>query len=367
MSEQQDSLSIVKTCVRCNNNLVRGVVSCSGCALPYHPSCARLSSKTSSGSFNKCCGSRPSSPTIMSTDDFQKMLTDAIAGLHVKLSEENSVVLNTVKSIDKKLDSLVERVSSNEKTIKVMSSRLDKVEGGDSSFTQPLHGFEKQRFVEDSKHSELVGNNGQNQRTVGTIKIAETGVADPSGSRRGEPQDCLQEQYTIYNTDKKVGKVGSSYQHISHTHDSQTHPTRPSDGVLHSSSFEIYYQNVRGLRTKLLTLRKSIPVNSAVVFVFTETWLHSSINSNELGFKNFTIYRCDRSSLTSSSLRGGGVLIAVNNDFPSVLIPTRCSTIEMVFIRVKVFGVWHIFGAVYIPPNSNVNVYNDFFRNFKCY
>lgn len=55
------------------------------------------------------------------------------------------------------------------------------------------------------------------------------------------------------------------------------------------------------------------------------------------------------------SRRGGGVLIAVNNNFPSSFIPIDCNIVEMIFVRVKIYGTWHIVGAVYIPPNSNIN------------
>ena len=50
------------------------------------------------------------------------------------------------------------------------------------------------------------------------------------------------------------------------------------------------------------------------MIAFSETWLHEGILRGELGMENFTIFRCDRSKLTSSNERGGGVLIAVRSN-----------------------------------------------------
>lgn len=78
-----------------------------------------------------------------------------------------------------------------------------------------------------------------------------------------------------------------------------------------NSTFMVYYQNVRGLRTKLPSLRESFATSSTLpdVFIFTETWLTEVISDAEQGLKGYNIYRFDRSLLTSSCLRGGGVLI----------------------------------------------------------
>lgn len=69
---------------------------------------------------------------------------------------------------------------------------------------------------------------------------------------------------------------------------------------------EIYYQNVRGVRTKLRLLTCNALLCSYDVVVFTETWLTSDFYDNELGFSNFELYRCDRDSIKSQCSRGGG-------------------------------------------------------------
>mgnify|MGYP002775177509 CR=1 FL=1 len=66
--------------------------------------------------------------------------------------------------------------------------------------------------------------------------------------------------------------------------------------------------------TKLSNLSTSTDVLDYDVIAFSETWLHEGILRGELGMENFTIFRCDRSKLTSSNERGGGVLIAVRSN-----------------------------------------------------
>jgi len=86
-----------------------------------------------------------------------------------------------------------------------------------------------------------------------------------------------------------------------------------------------YYQNVRGLRTKLNTLRCNfILFDSYDIIILTETWLTPNIDNAELGFVGYHIFRFDRNSHTSSSTRGGGVLIAIKSNLKASLILNNC-------------------------------------------
>lgn len=75
-----------------------------------------------------------------------------------------------------------------------------------------------------------------------------------------------------------------------------------------SEPIQIYYQNVRGVRTKIHELRVNIPLFNYNVYAFSETRLNSNTNSEELGFVDCNIYRFDRNASTSDCLRGGVVL-----------------------------------------------------------
>jgi len=71
-----------------------------------------------------------------------------------------------------------------------------------------------------------------------------------------------------------------------------------------------YYQNVRGLRTKINVIKCSVSSFFYDYIILSETWLNEEFNDNELGFSQYNIFRCDRNINTSNLSRGGGVLCA---------------------------------------------------------
>ncbi len=98
------------------------------------------------------------------------------------------------------------------------------------------------------------------------------------------------------------------------------------------NSLSIYYQNVRGLNTKLTDLYLNSSNFNFHIIGFTETWLKPHIFDNEILNSEFQIFRCDRLNRI-----GGGVLFAVHSSIPSedVLVPGTDS-FEFKCIRVYV-------------------------------
>lgn len=123
--------------------------------------------------------------------------------------------------------------------------------------------------------------------------------------------------------------------------------------------YSVYYQNVRGMRTKLNILSESIASISYDVLVLTETWLTPNFYNNELYMDNFTVYRKDRLADTSPFSRGGGVLVAVSNNIQSIGLPSS-PNIEDVFVLLGSGKNIVIMGAVYFPPRSPSDVYQSF-------
>lgn len=128
---------------------------------------------------------------------------------------------------------------------------------------------------------------------------------------------------------------------------------------LKQQKIKCYYQNVRGIRTKLPILLTSAATISSDIFILTETWLDPGINSAELGFPNFNIYRMDRNSKTSAKKRGGGVAIAISKSLSSSKISTKNPFIEQLFVNVKTSSGKIIVGCAYLPPNSDVQSYSN--------
>src|SRR5436190_6446778 len=104
-----------------------------------------------------------------------------------------------------------------------------------------------------------------------------------------------------------------------------------------SRHLRLYYQNVRGLNTKLTQLYLNVlPVNYDVL-VFTETWLTDSIRDSELLDQRYNIYRTDRNRAVTGKTRGGGVLIAVNDSFihQQQQISSDLRNIELLCVKIQ--------------------------------
>lgn len=115
----------------------------------------------------------------------------------------------------------------------------------------------------------------------------------------------------------------------------------------------IYYQNVRGLRTKLNTLRLALTETDFDVLVFTETWLDDSIPSSLFTCTNFIIYRCDRNPCNSTHTRGGGVLIACAASLNSTVIRHNYASLELLWVCIKLDCCSLFIGVIYIPPGRS--------------
>lgn len=76
----------------------------------------------------------------------------------------------------------------------------------------------------------------------------------------------------------------------------------------------IYYQNVRGLRTKSHLFYKSLLHTDYDVVCLTETWLLPGIYDEELFDSRYVVYRRDRNCDLVDKRLGGGVLIAVRKE-----------------------------------------------------
>lgn len=73
----------------------------------------------------------------------------------------------------------------------------------------------------------------------------------------------------------------------------------------------LYYQNCRGLRTKLNTLLMNALADSYDIIILSETWLIPTILDCEILDSRYSIFRCDRNRAATGKRDGGGVLVAV--------------------------------------------------------
>ena len=93
------------------------------------------------------------------------------------------------------------------------------------------------------------------------------------------------------------------------------------------------------------------------VIIGTETWLNSTINSNEIikSALGFNVYRKDRPNKSY-----GGVLIAVTNDLISSVVTDLDTDCEILWVQIDLIGTksLHI-GSFYRPPNSDMTALDN--------
>lgn len=131
------------------------------------------------------------------------------------------------------------------------------------------------------------------------------------------------------------------------------------------NSLSVYYQNCRGIRTKLNILYMNILSNCYDIIILIETWLTPHIFDNEYIDERYVVFRCDRNRSATNKKEGGGVLVAVRKTLNAVCIPYAVNPhIEHVLLQIT--GLcrqkYHI-GATYIPPNSSEETYLTHFEN----
>lgn len=118
----------------------------------------------------------------------------------------------------------------------------------------------------------------------------------------------------------------------------------------------IYYQNVRGLRSKtnsVLRQSHSLPFD---VYALTETNLTPSINNQELFPSSFNVYRDDDRPSVGSPCRG--VLIAIKNTLESSIfsIPST-SEVDFVSVKIKLHKTFVYLMCFYILPSQPLQTY----------
>lgn len=118
-----------------------------------------------------------------------------------------------------------------------------------------------------------------------------------------------------------------------------------------------------GIKSKFKTIRAALELSSYDVVVITETWFDDSVVTTELFNSNWSVFRCDRNSKTSVKTGGGGVLIAVKNNWRTVQLYPAIECIEQVWVQIELthsVSKYLTVGAVYLPPGSPKEKYEAF-------
>lgn len=127
-------------------------------------------------------------------------------------------------------------------------------------------------------------------------------------------------------------------------------------------NLDIYYQNVRGLKSKTDKFRSELLSSSFDVILLCETWLRDDIFTSELFDDRYIVYRNDRDNDAIDKADGGGCAIAVRKELFSTRIP-KFEVENDVWVSVEQANGGKLYCNVkYIELRSNLEVYEKHFE-----
>lgn len=131
------------------------------------------------------------------------------------------------------------------------------------------------------------------------------------------------------------------------------------------TSLDVFYQNVRGLRTKATEFFGNVLASCFPLIAISETWLCPDILSNDYFPQNYHVYRNDR-ALTGCKQKGGGVLLAVNKSLPCVLRSDIENAGESLWVEIHISKTEKLLvGVFYIPPDVAPEAFNKLISSIE--
>lgn len=130
---------------------------------------------------------------------------------------------------------------------------------------------------------------------------------------------------------------------------------------------DIYYQNVRGIRTKTNDIYNNVTLSNYPIIALTETWLNDNICNREIFDSRYIVYRRDRCLSRGSKKDGGGVLVAVSRNIPSARVESWESECEDIWVTLQI-NCGNIVKrialcVIYLPPPVRLESLGTFLEN----
>jgi hypothetical protein len=127
-------------------------------------------------------------------------------------------------------------------------------------------------------------------------------------------------------------------------------------------SLSIYYQNVRGLRTKQFEFYGNVCASNFDIISLSETWLNDQCYDQNLFPSRYTVYRSDRAYVNKDSV--GGILTAIDTSLGSCSRRydlELCS--ECVWVEIPTAdGISMLTGNHYFSPETEPEVITAYFH-----
>lgn len=129
------------------------------------------------------------------------------------------------------------------------------------------------------------------------------------------------------------------------------------------SKLKLYYQNIRGMRTKSKEFFVNLIANSYDIIFLCETWLTDGFYDSEFFDNRYVVFRVDRRVDLTGLTRGGGCLIAVKSSLSAMRRPEWELDKEDVWISVvHECGSKTNFNVRYVEDGNKLAGYDVHFK-----
>lgn len=126
----------------------------------------------------------------------------------------------------------------------------------------------------------------------------------------------------------------------------------------------IIYNNAHSLNNKIDDLKKIfLSAIDIDILAVTETWFKDDTSPSEILSNNsiFRFYFAHRNLAVTDKATGGGCMLVINDqNCSSSLIYSHSGHYEAIYVKVNKRGKKFLLALAYIPPNSDVQQYQDF-------
>ncbi|MCG8079022.1 MAG: endonuclease/exonuclease/phosphatase family protein, partial [Candidatus Thiodiazotropha taylori] len=125
-------------------------------------------------------------------------------------------------------------------------------------------------------------------------------------------------------------------------------PERKKTQKQSASSMRVLNINCQSIKKKQDRIENILDSVRPDIVIATETWLDPSITNNQFFPSNYKVFRRDRASGS-----GGGVLVAVRNEYLSEEVPELQTDCEIIWVRINLVDVKNLYICSYYNPKTS--------------
>lgn len=125
------------------------------------------------------------------------------------------------------------------------------------------------------------------------------------------------------------------------------------------NNLKIAHINTRSILAGFSEFKENLISNDYDIFMVTETWLDSRVDENEVHIPNYSFLHANR----GGDKKGGGVGMFIKNTITCERIEVSHGlNCEQLWVVIRNYNKKFCMGAIYRPPNTNINEFFDIFE-----